>query len=293
MLFGHRHDVGDRGDVAIHRIDALEGDDLLPQPADAALLIFLEQQAGAFALAAEVGVGLELVNRPAGDREHAENGDPEREQDREDVLERKRVTAEDDRNADARGEGRHPRGDAGRDDDQAERADSEAGHQRRGDDLAAGRKRREHVERKAEPQASARDDVDDHRPLRHLAARAADMGDRLGSGDLHRDEIDAGNGRAPRNQPGHRDLGGQSGDHHDRSDDIGGGEEGRELGARNQLDVPQRRAFALVFAIRQAERLPVGKPRSNHTLVAIWGFVHPLPVSTSADSISQRAFKPS
>ena len=55
---GHaRADVGD----AILGID-------LPQPADAALLIFLQQQAGAFALRAEVGVGLQLVERPAGDR---------------------------------------------------------------------------------------------------------------------------------------------------------------------------------------------------------------------------------
>ena len=78
-----------RGNVG----DAIVGIDL-PQPADAALLIFLQQQAGALALRAEVGVGLELVEGPAGDREHAENGDPEREQDRQHVLERKRVAAE-------------------------------------------------------------------------------------------------------------------------------------------------------------------------------------------------------
>ena len=46
--------------------DAVLGIDL-PQPADAALLIFLEQQARAFALAADVGIGLELVEGPAGD----------------------------------------------------------------------------------------------------------------------------------------------------------------------------------------------------------------------------------
>ena len=56
---GHpRADVGD----AVVGID-------LPQPAHAALLIFLEQQARAFALGAEIGVGLQLLERPAGDGE--------------------------------------------------------------------------------------------------------------------------------------------------------------------------------------------------------------------------------
>ena len=64
-----RADVGD----AVLAID-------LPQPADAALLIFLEQQARAFALAADVGVGLELVERPAGDGQDAEDRHAEREQ---------------------------------------------------------------------------------------------------------------------------------------------------------------------------------------------------------------------
>ena len=53
-----------------------------------------------------------------------------------------------------------------------------------------GCERREQVERQGEPQQGADDDVADHQPLRHLAARAADMGDRLGPGELHRAEID-------------------------------------------------------------------------------------------------------
>ena len=47
--------------------DAIVGIDL-PQPTHAALLIFLKQQARAFALAAEVGIGLELVGRPSARR---------------------------------------------------------------------------------------------------------------------------------------------------------------------------------------------------------------------------------
>ena len=72
-----RADVGD----AVLAIDR-------PQPADAALLIFLEQQARAFALAADVGIGLELAEGPAGDGHDAGDRHAEREQDRQHVLER-------------------------------------------------------------------------------------------------------------------------------------------------------------------------------------------------------------
>ena len=72
--------AGNVGD-AIFAID-------LPQPADAALLIFLEQQAGAFRLRAEVGVGLELAERPARDGQDADDRHAEREQDRQHVVER-------------------------------------------------------------------------------------------------------------------------------------------------------------------------------------------------------------
>ena len=77
------HPAGNIGD-AILAID-------LPQPADAALLIFLEQQAGAFRLRAEVGVGLELPEGPARDRQHADDGDAQREQDRQHIVERNRA----------------------------------------------------------------------------------------------------------------------------------------------------------------------------------------------------------
>ena len=93
-----RADVGD----AVFGID-------LPQPADAALLIFLEQQARALALAADVGIGLELVEGPAGDGQDAEDRHAEREHDRQHVLERNAVTAEQQRAADAAGESDHPR----------------------------------------------------------------------------------------------------------------------------------------------------------------------------------------
>ena len=101
----------------------------LPQPADAALLIFLKQQARAFALGAEVGVGLQLVKRPARHCQDAENRHSEGEQDGQHVRKRNGVAPEKEGDADAAGEGRHPGGDASRDDDQAERTDAKAGHQ--------------------------------------------------------------------------------------------------------------------------------------------------------------------
>src|SRR6476619_7235165 len=67
----------------------------LPQPADTALLIFLEQEAGALALAADVGIGLELVERPARDRHDSGDRDAKREEDRQHMLERHRMPAND------------------------------------------------------------------------------------------------------------------------------------------------------------------------------------------------------
>ena len=90
-------DVGDAV-VAIDR----------PQPADAALLIFLKQLGRAFAAAADVGVRLELAERPTGDGQHAGDRHAEREDDRQHVLEGYRVAADSERAADAAGEGDHP-----------------------------------------------------------------------------------------------------------------------------------------------------------------------------------------
>ena len=70
--------------------DAVVGIDL-PQPTHAALFIFLKQQARALALAADIGVGLELMKGPARDGQYAEDRDAEREQDRQHVLERDAV----------------------------------------------------------------------------------------------------------------------------------------------------------------------------------------------------------
>src|SRR5205085_10371797 len=61
--------------------DAVLGIDL-PEPADAALLIFLKQQAGALALAANVSIHLQLVKCPTRDGRHPCDGHAEREQDR-------------------------------------------------------------------------------------------------------------------------------------------------------------------------------------------------------------------
>ena len=109
----------------------------LPQPAHAALLIFLQQQAGAFRLRAEVGIGLELAEGPPRDGKDADDGDAQREQDRQHIVERRpncRPTSK--RIARRGGKDRHPCGDAGGNDDQAERRDAEARDQRRRNRLA-------------------------------------------------------------------------------------------------------------------------------------------------------------
>src|SRR5690242_21028542 len=65
-----------------------------PEPADAALLILLEQQARAFTLPADVGVHLELVEGPARHGEDAKAANAQGEQDRHHVLEGNAVAIE-------------------------------------------------------------------------------------------------------------------------------------------------------------------------------------------------------
>ena len=137
-LAQHRaHPVADVGD-AIVAVDR-------PQPADTALLIFLEQQGRAFALAADIGVHLELVEGPSGDGHHTGDRDAQREQDRQLVLERDRMAAEQQGATDAASEHRHPRHCALRHDHEAEAADAKAGHHRGGNDLRTRLQRREQV----------------------------------------------------------------------------------------------------------------------------------------------------
>jgi Flp pilus assembly protein CpaB len=58
----------------------------LPQPAHAALLIFLQQQRRAFGLRAHVGIGLELARRPARDGEDADDRHAQHEQHGQQLL---------------------------------------------------------------------------------------------------------------------------------------------------------------------------------------------------------------
>ena len=98
------------------------------------------------------------------------------------------------------------------------------------------------IERQRQPEQRASDDVADHQPFRHLAARAADMGDRLGAGELHRAEVGDDHRQRPSRQIGDGDMAIEDHRHEQRGDDVGGGEEGRELAARDQLGVAQRAA---------------------------------------------------
>ena len=142
-----RHSRADVGD-SIFAIDR-------PQPANAALFIFLEQQACAFALAADVGIHLELLERPARDGENAEDRDPHRKHDREHMMERDGVASHQQRGDDSAGEGDEPGGRARRHDDEAERTDAEPGNDRSGNHLGPRIERRKRIERNAEPDRSA------------------------------------------------------------------------------------------------------------------------------------------
>ncbi len=216
---------------------------------------------------------------PARDREDAEDRNAHGEDDRQHVLDGQAVPAEEQCGADAGGEGGHPGLGALRDDDEAERADAETGHQRRGDDLRVRADRGVGADGKAEPQGGAQGDVADHQPRRDAPARSPDAGDRLGPGELHRAEIEAGDSERPRQEPGGGDLVPQVDGHHQRGDDVGGGEERGELGARNELHVAQGRAFGIGLATGEAGRFTARKPGRNQSLVSIWSFVHPPAVS--------------
>ena len=72
------------------------------------------------------------------------------------MLERNRMAPDEERTADAGGEGHHPCGDAGRNDDQSKRGNAEPGHDRGGDHLRRRIHVREEVQAAAESQTTAR-----------------------------------------------------------------------------------------------------------------------------------------
>ena len=72
-------------------------------------------------------------------------------------------------------------------------------------------------------------------------------------------------------------------------DNVGGGEERGELGARNQLHVAQRRAFRFGLTGRQTRRLPAGKSGRNQALITIWSLVHPPAVSRTKSGLDKES----
>ena len=262
----HAHARADVAD-AIFIID-------LPQPADAALLIFEQQLAGAFALRADIGIGLELLEGPAGHRQNAENRHAEGEHQRQHVLEGNGVAGDEQSADDAGGEDHHPGGNAGGNDDQPERRDPKARHQRSREQLRSGAKGREQVKRKRQPDERSNRDFTDQQPLRHDASRPADASDGLRAGQLHRAEVE----RRDRNRPAEQQPAWRGGiqvhDENRRGGNIGEGEEGREMRPRDQLPVAQRRIFGIGPAGREAGRFPTGKTGRNEPFVSVWCLVH-------------------
>ena len=104
------------------------------------------------------------------------------------------------------------------------------------------------------------------------------MGDRLGAGELHRAEIDDGDGAHPAEQPGRS----ATSAHRAATSMIAAT---MLAAAKNGASWAREISWTSLsgelspssLAARQAKRFPVGKPRRNHALIAIWGFVHPLP----------------
>src|SRR6185295_1378294 len=129
------------------------------------------------------------------------------------------------------------------------------------------------------------------RPQGNLAPRAADAGDRLMPRKLHRDEVDSGDSEDPRQKIFGRGATPQVRRHHQGGDDVGGSEEGCELGARDQLDVAQRRAFGFGTARGETRRLPAGKPRRNQALITIWSLVHPPAVPPEPRAVDEERLR--
>ena len=151
--------------------------------------------------------------------------------------------------------------------------------QRGGDDLAAGIERGEEDRAAATANSKARtDDIADHQPLRNLAAGPADMGDRLGAGQLHRDEIDHRRPRRPAGSTAER--------RHGRSRLIADQQRRRRCWRRRRRARAGRarsaghRAAASCVAPSAAcdspSDSPPGKARRNHALITVRRFVHPL-----------------
>ena len=102
--------------------------------------------------------------------------------------------------AQAEREAGHPGGDAGRHHHQPERGNAETRDQACGDQLAGRVERGEKAKRQAEPDHGAGQHFADQERLRHLATRAADIGDRLVARQLHGDEIDQPDSADPAKQ---------------------------------------------------------------------------------------------
>ncbi len=178
-----------------------------------------------------------MPESPARDGQHSKNGDAEREQDRDHIIERHIAPSNQQRIAKAGGEDRHPGRDAGRHHNQAQCTDAKTSDQCRGDDLAFGSQRGEGQHRKRHPDQGPGHDVADHQHFGNLAARTADMGDGLGAGELHGAQIGRDDSGCPAEQVGGGDMAEEDHCHQHRRDAVGGGEKWRKFAARDQLGV--------------------------------------------------------
>ena len=223
-----------RGDVddAILAID-------LPQPADAAMLIFVEQLADRFGLGAGSGEALELAEDPARQPRHAERADAGEQQESERELGIERAAAIIISEAEASGQGRDP-GDRGRrDGGERDRRRDHRRHRAADDDLDAGRLGGEGPGRQRRPEAGEADRLDDGGPARGRprgAAAGAGGGDHRAAA---RDPIEEGDQRDPADDQLGLDRAVHAPADDQRGEDRGDREEGGEESARLDLAIVQ------------------------------------------------------
>ena len=199
------------------------------------------------------------------------------------------------RAADTAGEGDHPGGRARRNDDEAERADAEPGHDRGGDDLASpGSSDGKQVQRQAEP--DERRGQRRRRPSVHIGTRRPERPTQV---------IDwvRASCIAPRLTTATAPTHGTSQRRADRRPTGW-----RPSSARRRCWRRRRRARAArarsagrraaasfpdsSLARREAGQFPAGKSSRNQALIPIWSFVHPPAVPRARTRISQRELKP-
>ncbi len=85
------------------------------------------------------------------------------------------------------------------------------------------------------------------------------MGDRLGAGEMHDEQVEDSDRAGPADQDRLGNTAPKQARHEDGGNDVGGGEEGREMRTGEQLCIAQGGRGIVVAFVRQRERFPARK----------------------------------